>query len=339
MEVVNSMNIFVDSENALTGKGDNFLIDIGHSGINASEGQFIRLTLESFNMYKNFYGVNQYNNVVHVNTNLAVASDITLTKQNYKTVGDIATNFASKLIAKLNADATNAGGFVATTVEPAGAAAIDDTGDRIINMVLEFQNGGAATAHGIASCVIQCRSVFGESAYLLGADIVTDVLDTASRSFTVTIAANTITVKGKYPAQRSTEEHVYLRTNLSNTNLESQGLSGTTAGSHILSSDILAKIPIDHEFAHFTSNTGREFFLNVPNKSITQMRFYLRDSKDRHLPAAGEGTKQNTKGNLHCSFVLRVDTIEYPLAKFEMNTPAPAHFSSALQTGVLQRMR
>ena len=337
MEVVNSMNIFVDSENALTGRGDNFLVDIGHAGINVSDGQFLRVTLESFNMYKNFYGVNQYNNVIHVNTNLAPASHITLTKQNYKNIGDIATNFAVNLIEKLNADATNTGAFVATVL-PASTIDIDGTGDRIIDLGLTFENNGAATAHGISSCVIQCQSVFGESAYLLGADIVTDT-DLASQSFTVTIDTNTITIRGKYPAQRSTEEHVYLRTNLSNTNLESQGLSGTTAGSHILSSDILAKIPIDHEFVHFSSRTGREFFLDVPNKSITQMRFYLRDSKDRDIPSAGDGTRQNTKGNTHCSFVLRVDTIEFPHTKFEMRTPALSHYGSALHTGVLQNMR
>jgi len=227
MEVVNSMNIFVDSENALRGRGDNFLVDIGHAGINVSDGQFLRVTLESFNMYKNFYGVNQYNNVIHVNTNLAPASHITLTKQNYKNIGDIATNFAVKLIEKLNADATNTGAFVATVL-PATTIDIDGTGDRIIDLGLTFENNGAATAHGILSCVIKCQSVFGESAYLLGADIVTDVTDLASQSFTVTIETNTITITGKYPAQRSTEEHVYLRTNLSNTNLESQGLSGTT---------------------------------------------------------------------------------------------------------------
>ena len=68
-EVVSSLNVFVDNENALGGQGDDVLVDIGNSGINAGDGQFLRLTLESFNMYKNFYGVNDYNNVINVNTN------------------------------------------------------------------------------------------------------------------------------------------------------------------------------------------------------------------------------------------------------------------------------
>jgi hypothetical protein len=246
-------------------------------------------------------------------------------------------NLNFKLIAKLDADATNAGGFEATTVEPSSNTTINDTSDRIIKILLTFKNGGAATAHGITSCVIQSQSVFGESAYLLGGDIITDPADVATQSFNVTIAANTITIQGKYPAQRSTEEHVYLRTNLSNNNLESQGLTGTSGGSHIQASDILAKIPIDHEFVHFNSSTGREFFLNVPNKSITQMRFYLRDSKDRVIPTAGSGTQQKKKGNFHFSFVLRVDTVQYPMGP-GLQTPAVPKLIPARQTGVLERI-
>ena len=336
-EVVSSLNVFVDNENALGGQGDNVLVDIGNSGINAGDGQFLRLTLESFNCYKNFYGVNDYNSVVNVNTNLAAANDIALDAKNYKTIGDIATNFATKLIAKLNADATNAGAFEATTVEPSSNVTIDDTGDRIINLILTFKNGGNATAHGITSCVIQTQSVFGESAYLLGSDIITDAADAVTQSFNVTLATNTITIQGKYPAQRNTEEHVYLRTNLSNNNLESQGLTGTSGGSHIQSSDILAKIPIDHEFVHFNSSTGREFFLNIPNKSLTQMRFYLRDSKDRVIPTAGSGTQQKKRGNFHFSFVLRIDTVQYPMGS-GLQTPNVPKLIPARQTGVLQHL-
>jgi hypothetical protein len=207
-EVVSSLNIFVDNENALGGQGDDVLVDIGNAGINAGDGQFLRLTLESFNMYKNFYSVNEYNNVINVNTNLAAANDLTLDKKNYKTVGDIVTNLASKIIVKLNADATNAGAFEATTTVPNSNTTMDDTDDRIIKVVLTFKNGGNATAHGITSCVIQSQSVFGESAYLLGGDIITDAADVATQSYNVTIATNTITIQGKYPAQRSTEEHV-----------------------------------------------------------------------------------------------------------------------------------
>ena len=117
-EVVSSLNVFVDNENALAGKGDDVLVDIGNAGINAGDGQFLRLTLESFNMYKNFYSVNEYNNVLNVKTDLADANDVTLEKQNYKTIGDIAINLAEKLKLKLNNDATNGGGFTATTVQP-----------------------------------------------------------------------------------------------------------------------------------------------------------------------------------------------------------------------------
>lgn len=336
-EVVSSLNVFVDNENALSGVGDDVLVDIGNAGITAVDGQFLRISLESFNMYKNFYSVNEYNNVINVKTNLAAADDVTLDKKNYKTIGDISLNFAAKLIEKLNNDTTNPGQFEVTISFPSSNTTIDDTSNRIIKLLLTNKDNGNPSAHGISSCVIQSQSAYGESAYLLGGDIVTDASDVTTESFNVTVDPNTITIEGKYPAQRSTEEHVYLRTNLSNNNLESQGLTGNVGGSHIQSSDILAKIPIDHEFVHFNTSTGREFFLNVPNKSLTQMRFYLRDSKDRQIPTAGSGTQQKKRGNFHFSFVLRIDTIQYPTAP-SFQTPKVPKLISARQTGVLEKM-
>ena len=131
-EVVSSLNIFVDNENALRGRGDDVLIDIGNAGLNCSDGQFLRLTLESFNMYNNFYTVNEYNNVININTNLADENDVSLDAKNYKTIGDIAKNLGEKLRLKLNYDATNPGAFRITETFPSANVTMDDTGDRII---------------------------------------------------------------------------------------------------------------------------------------------------------------------------------------------------------------
>lgn len=310
-QIVNSYNIFVDSDNSLTGNGTEFQVSVANAGVSCTEGQQIRCSLMSFNMYKNFYNVNENNNSLVVRTNIG-ATTITLTEKNYKTIGDIAVDLANKLITPLSADAPNTGSFEATTIEPSTNTTMDDTSNRIINIVLTFKNAGVATAHGLSSCILQSFSSVGDSAILLGGDRIEDPADTSTSSFNVSVATNTITITGKYPAQRSTDEHIYLRTDLPNNSLETQSLASgrSTHSTQVLSSDILAKIPIDHEFCHFEASTGREFFLNLTSTNINTMRFYLRDSRDRLLPTAGTGTKQRTLGNLHCSFVLRFDIIQ-----------------------------
>ena len=147
-QIVNSYNIFVDSDNSLTGNGTEFQVSVANAGVNCAEGQQIRCSLMSFNMYKNFYNVNENNNSLVVRTNIG-ATTITLTEKNYKTIGDIAVDLATKLITPLSADAPNTGSFEATTIEPSTNTTMDDTSNRIINIVLTFKNAGSATAHGL----------------------------------------------------------------------------------------------------------------------------------------------------------------------------------------------
>ena len=66
------------------------------------------------------------------------------------------------------------------------------------------------------------------------------------------------------------------------------------------------------------------------------MRFYLRDSKDREIPAAG-GTQQKKRGNFHFSFVLRIDTVQYPISQ-NLQTPKVPKLIPARQIGVLEKM-
>jgi hypothetical protein len=337
-QIINSYNLFVDSDNSLTGTGTEFQVSVGNAGVNCAEGQMIRVSLMSFNMYKNFYAVNPYNNELVVRTDIG-ATTINLTEKNYKTIGDIATDLANKVKTALDADAPNVGAFEITSVAPTTNTTIDDTSDRIISILLTFKNGGSATAHGLSSCILQSFSSVGDSAILLGGNRIEDPADTTTSSYNVVVATNTITITGYYPAQRSTEEHIYLRTDLPNNSLETQSLSSgrSSHSTEVLSSDILAKIPIDHEFAHFEASTGREFFLNLTSKNVNTMRFYLRDARDRELPVAGTGTAQKTLGNLHASFVLRFDIIQqYNIG--QLQTPPIPRNIPARKIGVIENL-
>ena len=54
MTTINSFNIYLDTENGLYGNADNFEVHFGRNNITCEDGQMIRISLESFNMYKSF---------------------------------------------------------------------------------------------------------------------------------------------------------------------------------------------------------------------------------------------------------------------------------------------
>ena len=100
MEVVSDFNLFCDSQDIQVGKGDDFRVNLGSAGIQAGDGQFIRLSLLSFNSYKNFYNINPNNNQftisgVITSGSVAFSGSATITPKNYKTIGDVATAFSS----------------------------------------------------------------------------------------------------------------------------------------------------------------------------------------------------------------------------------------------------
>jgi len=357
MEVISSYNLFVDSENSLSGKGDEFVVQVANAGLSCSDGQFIRINLESFNMYKNFYNVNANNSDFYVRDTLGSTQLCSLTHQNYKTIGDVSANFAEKTRVALQSLTG-----IATTLTsslPATDEEMDSTSNRIIIATYTFATahpfttankvgGGNATADGdlIVFPKIQCYEDDGDAYALLGGDRIQDIANLTNSSMeAIWKSATVIQIRGKYPAQRSTEEHIYLRCDLPNNNIETGSLSSgkSTHTTHIVSSDILGKMIIDHEFINYTSSTGREFFLNIPNKHINTMRFYLRDAKDRPVgrragnTSAGTGTAQNTLGNLNCSFVLKIEIIQAYQPR-KLITEPPEQKINPKKLGVLQNM-
>ena len=65
-DVVNSYNLWVDTDAANQAgqqRGDEFNIALGSQTLKAEAGQYIKLTLNNFHMYKNWQDVNVNNNI------------------------------------------------------------------------------------------------------------------------------------------------------------------------------------------------------------------------------------------------------------------------------------
>ena len=137
------------------------------------------------------------------------------------------------------------------------------------------------------------------------------------------------------PPQRSSNQHVYLRCNLGNDNVETENMqtsSLTSAATPITSSDILARIPMQTEYLYFDSATGQEFFMNLRQKSVYTLNLRLTDSRNRPLPRIN--TWAATLGSLNFTCIIRIELLREgtPLLMQTQPTPnpTPVRFSNLL---------
>lgn len=337
--VVESHNIFIDTDRGdelSHVKGDKFDVDLNTEGIHLEEGQFLRLTLNEFTMYKNWTNVND-NNM----TSRLIASDgsrtnrdlkVQMDTQNYEFINDIAINYSNKVKAALDTFLSRSGTIA--NVLPDATAGINGTTDNVISFTYTIT--GLSAPLGVTKLVLQFPEVEGDAYALLGANRLADENDVntpgATLTFTDTASEFQATISMLYPAQRNTTSNIYLRTSLNTGGTESASLNDETTPdvkSSVVNSNILAKIPVNSEFCVYTSNDGREYFINVKQKYLSHFRLYLTDEHNRQIgrrpnaPAAntpnfksltlGGGdirNNQSTLGNLNFSCVIRADVIQ-----------------------------
>ena len=342
-EIVNSFNVFIDTEKSSlvgdrTSQGDDVKVHFEGQTIEAKDGELIRISLLDFTMFNNTYMVNQNNSRFNVRGTDGTAFNQTLsiTHKNYINLKDIATSFATSLGIEL-ATQTTATSFEVTSVLPSSTT-MGATDDRLLDILLTAKDGGGnPVAHGLTDLHIQIPESVGDSYCLLGGRRQDDTTDVNFDSLIVTIATNTIRVQGYFPMQRLTDPYVYLRCNNAQNGLEMSVLSNDRGryNSDIINSDILGKVFKDVEFIHYASATGDEYFMNLQQRKLSNLRLFLTDSKGRKLgrlstqrdlgTAAGKETggvfdskEQSTLGNLYFTAVLRVDIIKmFEPAKLE----------------------
>ena len=334
-EIVDSFNIFIDSQQGLSGKGDDCSIQVGTAGLVLEDGQIFRMYLQQFNMYRNFFNIHGNNALYRLYTVGASLTDSRtgeLAHQNTKTIGDNVSLFANDLAVKALAAAIAVGSTATTcsaTFTPATTVLIDDAGIRQFTITLTFN-----AVHTLTTFLVQSYEDDGDHYQLFGGNKLTGTpgTNTTTSSYAVSFpTTSTILIKGYYTCQRSTDAFVYVRCDLPNNGIETSSFSSATTNhiSQITTSDILGRIPIDYEYCYFSTNDGQEFVLNLSNRNINTMRFSLRDSKDRPIGRragntasdfSGAGTAQNTTGNLNFTMILRLERVQKYVPRY-LNAP------------------
>ena len=361
-DIVNSFNLFIDSEKAnlvghQTSKGDDIHIHLEGQTIVANDGEMIRLSLLNFTMFNNTSMININNSRFNVlgasSTTPSIGPTlVNIDRKNYINLKDIATSFATNLGTYLST-VSAATSFENTTILP-NTTSMSSTDNRLLDITLTSKDGGGTSvAHGITSLKIQCLNSEGESYAILGGNRQDNSSDTAFNSLKVTIGVNTIRIQGYYPMQRLSDPYVYLRCGNAQNGLEMSVLSSDRGqfNNDVMNSDIVAKLFKDVEYITYDSNTGDEYFVNLQQRKLANLRLFLTDSKGRKLgrttgqrdlgTASGltdaglvfESNLQNTLGNLNFTAVFRVDIIKSRTpAKLESTAIAPPQPAREAQT-------
>ena len=323
--LISSQDIYVSTQQSgsasAQGSDDGFnrfRIAMNSNPLTTGNNQYGRLSVTQFSAYRNFFYVNQWNNKVWVTcVKGGVAKDalIELTKQDYGNIGDIAAEFSTKLIAAFLAMTGVALTVKVGTQSPIAGFTKGDTGSGIFGVTLET----TGAAHGITNVKLQCRQYlqdpnvaasvpaqgaygFNDSYALLGGKRI-GTQDAAAESFTaVNGATDELVITGFFPLQRTTTQYLYMSCSENTSNMESQNISAAQplSDTHIVSSSIIAKIPINDTLIGFQQDQSTPFFVELDNRHISEILFEIKDHHGRTIDTIADST---TEGNMFSDMV------------------------------------
>jgi hypothetical protein len=323
-EIVNAFNIFIDTERCLnsTSDGDSINLTLNHVPITCSDNQFIRLSLQNFSAYKSFTNINTNNNMIRITHDGATPQTdkaLYLPPANYGSLNDLAKSLADLIGNQLASDLVLTYTVPSATLLPPQAG----TSDNIISFTLKFSGN-----HGLSTLLIRNLIDDGDSFEILGTNRIREDDGTPAwhllNSVNVDLSVlDEVTVNCLYNAQLSSQQNVYLKTDINSTSIQTEsfvsGNNDTNGGSKISSSQILGRMIVDNEFINFNTSSSDEYCINLSTKIINHMRLFITDSHGRKIPPNVKylnnlpvyPTDQLRLGNRSFEAVLKVEIMQY----------------------------
>lgn len=329
--ILSSFNVYLDSSEVTnpgaTGAGDQGLdctFSFGASSVVAKQNENIRLSLIQYDSYSNSPTVNDTNNDMSVtinNINSISKSEeaVYLTYGFYgspRSIGYDALRAIADYLQKINFYATKNGDFsIDVDLEKPNVTRVGDQGTpeetnqfsfvggystRLIEGKLIWKN----STHGISQA-----NVTNQDIIFATGDQTSDLLGTGGEWTLTFVNTTELQFSSKFAAQRSTDAYHYVRCNLANNNLASACAQQKTQNSkHIVSTDILAKVPVQAEITSFFS-PDPVYSITLHDKVLSKINIRVTDSRNRVLRRQVQGQYLNS-GNLSFRCVLRCDIVK-----------------------------
>ena len=352
-QIVQTRNLFIDTEETLIGESRDVTINLPQDLMSCAQSQSLRVTLQSFNMRKSWYGVNKYNDSFYIvgedsATNNIIAGKVQILNGNYQSF----TEPTSGLCEAIEIAVSN------TLKEAFGVTAIPTVEwDDVTNLLtVEFDTTGAtpsevanlkfvsftinnyqSASNGIVQQIIgfDPLSAFQDNYELMGGcneqrNDVSSFENLRSMFAVAKTAGNNpkYTMTGFYNASLTTEEAIYVRSDLNSTSYQTAGFDTGSLFPYVVNSQILAKIPIQNpQYAYqkgnkeesfeyeancslidFTDNGNSIYSVMLNNKRVSSIRLFVTDSYGRLIPEIS--AEQIGCSALHFTCSLRVDVFE-----------------------------
>ncbi len=344
--LISSQDIYVSTQQSgsasAQGSDDGFnrfRIAMNSNPLTTGNNQYGRLSVTQFSAYRNFYYVNEWNNkvwLIYSANGDNFAKLLELTKGDYSTIGDIAAEFTTQLIAKFAQHATFT--VKAGTQSPIAGFTKGDSGTGIFGVTLET----SGAAHGITNVRLQCRQYlqdpnlnpvqlpqglygFNDSYALLGGKRI-GAQDINANSFTAVNGANDeLVITGFYPLQRTTTQYLYMSCSENTSNMESQNISAAQplSDTHIVSSSIIAKIPINDTLIGFQQDQSTPFFVELDNRHISEILFEIKDHHGRTVDMIRPDI--TTEGNMFSDMVFNWEVYSRGGNPHELQAPVKTY--------------
>tara|TARA_R110000764_G_scaffold28636_2_gene67409 strand:+ start:453 stop:1532 length:1080 start_codon:yes stop_codon:yes gene_type:complete len=357
MKLVEERNFFVDTERVIQGNCLDTFISLPQNLIRCQPNQNMRITLGTFSMRRNFYNVNYNNNKLYLVTEAAGVFDssaqIVVEEGDYRNYSDANEGICQAWETAIDTALVSLG-------VPAGAC--NCVYDRITRkLTIDFvTTGGAfdniklvcftmpnfrAQAGTMLASIIgnDLEAAFQDSHVLLGgcphtnerattyAELVECIPLTRTAGPPVSYTGTSI-----YNANLSTEQNIYMRTDLNNTAFQTSSFDVSSIYPNVITSNILAKIPYvnpykseigedqstppdvantrvynseqDTPVIRYTDNGNDLFSLLLTSKGVASLRLFLTDAYGRRLP---EISAEQLKCNgIHFTCSLKVNVYE-----------------------------
>ncbi len=357
MKLVEERNFFVDTERVIMGNCLDTFISLPQNLMRCEPNQNMRVTLGSFSMRRNFYNVNYNNNKLYFVTEAAGVFDssaqIVIDEGDYRNYNDPNEGIChawetaiDTALASLGVPAGNCN-CVYTRIDRKLQIDFVTTGGAFdnIKMVCFTMPNFRAEAGTMLYSIIgnDFEAAFQDTHVLLGgcphtnqgASTYAELVECIPLTRT---AGPPVSYNGKsiYNANLSTEQNIYMRTDLNNTAFQTSSFDVSSIYPNVVTSNILAKIPYvnpykaeigedqgtppdpnntrtynceqDTPVIRYTDNGANLFSLLLTSKGVAQMRLFLTDAYGRRLP---EISAEQLKCNgIHFTCSLKIQIYE-----------------------------
>jgi hypothetical protein len=323
MSIVEQRNLFINSEDPLVGSSLNLSLNLPQGVMTCNEDQSMKLVLNSFTMRKNWYSTNKYNNVFYIvaekTDNTIVSAPVVIPEGSYPDFTTFTTAIEVVLKTALKAapfnvpDATvnETVSYNTTTQKLTIQFTTQSSTFNSFKLVTFTMLGNRSTFLNtiIAGDEINAfQDCFDHLGGCKHTDLTTSDYAGLKEMFSSTSVGDTHTFTGYFMASLSTEELVYLRTNLNSTNFQTSGFDTyNDKFPAITNSTILAKIPIK-DIIHYEDNGDKLFSINLLGKKISSLRLFITDSYGRLLPEVSQEQVKCSGISFACSLKVLVSS-------------------------------